>query len=188
MEHETGGVFEPEGETSKKLEQEKALVPEPKVDESGEDSSDDESLPELDQGGQSSAHQELPTAVRKTVRLVYRCPSINHAESHEKRTRRCLAPGSDARGGRQPFFTGADHAPRSIGVPGVAKLAARADKRNRRATRAPGMRGSSPSQTEDCARYQNHLQTKNRTRQANIEVQVQIRGSGISTNKRYPLR
>ena len=65
MEHETEEVFEPEGETLKKLEPEKALMPEPKVDESGEDSPDDESLPKLDQGGQSSAHQEVPTAVRK---------------------------------------------------------------------------------------------------------------------------
>ena len=35
------------------------------------------------------------------------------------------------------------HAPRSTGVPGMAKLAARAQKRNGRATRAPGVGGSS---------------------------------------------
>ena len=40
-------------------------MPEPEVDESGEDSFDDESEPELDQGGQSGAHQEVPSAVRK---------------------------------------------------------------------------------------------------------------------------
>ena len=40
-------------------------MPEPEADESGEDSSHDESEPELDQGGQSGAHQEVPAAVRK---------------------------------------------------------------------------------------------------------------------------
>ena len=40
-------------------------MPEPEADESGEDSSDDESEPELDRGGQSGAHQEVPAAVRK---------------------------------------------------------------------------------------------------------------------------
>ena len=43
----------------------KALLPEPEADESGEDSSDDESESEPDQGGQSGAHQEVPAAVRK---------------------------------------------------------------------------------------------------------------------------
>ena len=47
------------------LEEEKAFVPEPEADESGEDSPDDESQPELDQGGQTGAHQEVPAAVRK---------------------------------------------------------------------------------------------------------------------------
>ena len=37
------------------LEQEKAFVPEPEADELGEDSSEDESQPELDQGGWSGA-------------------------------------------------------------------------------------------------------------------------------------
>ena len=41
------------------------LLLEPEADESGEDSSDDESKPEPDQGGQSGAHQEVPAAVRK---------------------------------------------------------------------------------------------------------------------------
>ena len=35
------------------------------MEESGEDSSDDESEPEPDQGGQSGAHQEVPAAIRK---------------------------------------------------------------------------------------------------------------------------
>ena len=35
------------------------------MDKSGEDSSDDESEPEPDQGGQSGAHQKVPAAVRK---------------------------------------------------------------------------------------------------------------------------
>ena len=58
-------MFEPEGVTSEELEPEKALVPEPEADESGEDSSDDESEPELDQGGRSGVHQEVPATVRK---------------------------------------------------------------------------------------------------------------------------
>ena len=65
VEHETGGVLGPEGETSETLEPEKAFVPEPEADELEEDSSDDESEPELDQGGQSGAHQEVAAAVRK---------------------------------------------------------------------------------------------------------------------------
>ena len=65
VEHETGGAFGPEGATSEELEPEKACVPEPEADESGEDSFDGESESELDQGGQSGAHQEVPAAVRK---------------------------------------------------------------------------------------------------------------------------
>ena len=42
MEHETGGVFGPEGATSGELESEKELVLESEADESGEDSPDDE--------------------------------------------------------------------------------------------------------------------------------------------------
>ena len=127
VEHETGGAFGPEGATSEELEPEKPFLPEPAADESGEDSSDDESEPDSDQDGQSSAHQEVPAAARN-VRLVYRRSSTYHAESPEKRTRRCLTPDSDARGGRQSFTTGADHAPRSTGVPGMANLAACAKK------------------------------------------------------------
>ena len=63
IEHETGGAFGSEGETSEELEAEKAFVPESEADESAEDSSDDESESELDQGGQSDAHQEVPAAV-----------------------------------------------------------------------------------------------------------------------------
>ena len=66
VEHEAGGVFGPEGETSEEFKPEKAFVPEPEADESGKDSSDDEeSEPELDQGSQSGTHHEVPTAVRK---------------------------------------------------------------------------------------------------------------------------
>ena len=65
VEHETGRTFGPEGATLEELEPEKALVPEPEADELGEDSTDDESEPELEQGGQSGAHQEVPAAVRK---------------------------------------------------------------------------------------------------------------------------
>ena len=65
VDHDTRGDFGPGGATSKELEPEKAFVPEPETDDSGEDSSDDESEPELDEGGQSGAHQEVPVAVRK---------------------------------------------------------------------------------------------------------------------------
>ena len=60
-----GGGGGPEGATLEELEPKKSFQPEPKVDESGEDSSDDGSEPEPDQGGQSGAHQEVPAAVRK---------------------------------------------------------------------------------------------------------------------------
>ena len=63
--HETGGAFGPKGATSEELEPEERLLPEPEANESGEDSPDDESEPESDQVGQSGAHQEVPTAVRK---------------------------------------------------------------------------------------------------------------------------
>ena len=69
VEHETGEVLGPEGATSEVFEPEKAFVPEPEGNESGEDSSDDESEPELDQGGQSGAHQEVPAAVLKLYDL-----------------------------------------------------------------------------------------------------------------------
>ena len=45
------------------LEPKNTFLPEPEADESGEDSSDDESGPELDQGGHSGAHQDVPAAV-----------------------------------------------------------------------------------------------------------------------------
>ena len=64
MEHETGGGLGPKGATSEELEPQAVFVPEPEADESGEDSSDDESEPGLDQGGQSGAHQEIPAAVQ----------------------------------------------------------------------------------------------------------------------------
>ena len=56
----------PAGATSEELEPEKTFVPEPEADESGgEDWFHDENEPELDQGGQSGAHQEVPAAMRK---------------------------------------------------------------------------------------------------------------------------
>ena len=63
MEYERGGTFGPEGATSEELKPEKAFVPEPKAYDLGKDSSDDESEPELDQDGQSGAHQEVRAAV-----------------------------------------------------------------------------------------------------------------------------
>ena len=65
VEHETEGAFGPEGAISEKLEPKKAFVPGLEADESGEELSDHENEPELDQGGQSGAHQELPSAVQK---------------------------------------------------------------------------------------------------------------------------
>ena len=65
VEHETVGVFGPEGAISEELEPEKSFLLESEADESGEGSSDDESEPEPDQGGQSGARQEVPAAVRK---------------------------------------------------------------------------------------------------------------------------
>ena len=47
------------------LEPENTFLPEPETDESGEDSADDESGPEPDQGGYSGAHQDVPAAVGK---------------------------------------------------------------------------------------------------------------------------
>ena len=43
----------------------KSFLPELEVDESGKDSSDEKSESEPDQGGQSSAHQQVPAAGRK---------------------------------------------------------------------------------------------------------------------------
>ena len=65
VDHETGVGFEPERATSEELEQEKAFMPKPEADETGNNSSNDESEREPDQGGQSGAHQEVPSAVRK---------------------------------------------------------------------------------------------------------------------------
>ena len=70
MEHETGGRFGPEGRISEKLEPKKSLLPEPDTEESGENSSDEENEPELDQGVKSGAHQKAPAAVQNcTTRL-----------------------------------------------------------------------------------------------------------------------
>ena len=74
VEHETGGAFGSEGATSEELEPETLFLPEPEADESGEDSSDDESEPEPDQDGQNGAHQEVPAAVRKLYDLFAGAP------------------------------------------------------------------------------------------------------------------
>ena len=65
VEHETEGAFGPEGAVSEELEPKKTFVPGLEADESGEDLSEHENEPALDQGGQSGAHQELPAAVQK---------------------------------------------------------------------------------------------------------------------------
>ena len=73
-EHETGGALGLEGATLEELEPEKSFLPEPKADKSGKDSSDGESMPELDQVGHSGAHQEVPATVRKLYDLFTRAP------------------------------------------------------------------------------------------------------------------
>ena len=134
------------------------------MDESGEDLFDEESGPEPDQSVQNAAHQGVPAAVRKLY------DSFTGAPQPTTQSRmRSLVPGSDARGGHYSFTTGADHAPRSTGIPGMAKLAARAQKRNGRATCAPGVGGSFPSQMEDGAWHQNHLQTRKIGKDERIE-------------------
>ena len=65
VEHQTGRACGPEGATSEELEPEKEVVSEPEADESGEDSSDDNSPLELEQVRQSGAHQEVPSVVQK---------------------------------------------------------------------------------------------------------------------------
>ena len=65
VEHQRGRACGPKGATSEELEPEKEFVSEPEADESGKDSSDDKSGLELEQGGQSGSHQEVPSAVRK---------------------------------------------------------------------------------------------------------------------------
>ena len=167
VEHETGGVFEPEGATSKELEPENAFVSEPEADESGKDSSDDESEPELDQGGQSGAYQEVPAAVQKLYDSFTGAPqSIT-----QSRTR----SGRDAASLQAPMrAVDVNHLPlepttlrEAQASPEWPASATRAEKRNGRETRAPGMGGCSPSLREDGARRQNHLQTKNRKGRAN---------------------
>ena len=107
VEHEMGEVLGPEGATSEELEPGKAFVLEPEADMSGEHSSDNESEPELDQGGQSGAPSGGTVRLTKTVRLVYRRPSTHRAELHEK---------ADALGGRQSYATGAGHDPRGTSI------------------------------------------------------------------------
>ena len=104
VEHETGGTFGPEGATSEELEPEKSFLPEPEADESGEDSSDDESELELDQGGQSGAHQEVPAAVRKLYNSFTGAPQ----PITQSRTRR----GRDVASLQAPMRTvGVNHLP-----------------------------------------------------------------------------
>ena len=94
VEHETGGAFGPGGGAiSEKLKPEKAFVPESEVDESGEDSSDDESEPELDLAGQSGAHQEVPAAVRA---LYYSLTGVPQPITRPKSSPSSHAPLSPA--------------------------------------------------------------------------------------------
>ena len=60
-----GELLGQRGQLRRSLNPKKRFLPEPEADESGEDSSDDKRELELDQGGQSGAHQDVPTVVRK---------------------------------------------------------------------------------------------------------------------------
>ena len=161
VEHETEGAFGPVGAVSEELEPKKTFVPGLEPDESGEDLSKHENEPELDQGGQSGAHQELPAAVQNctTRSRVPLNPSRRVAREAD-----ATLPRSRLRCAR--WTSTICHRSRP-GVPRMAKLAARAEKRNGRATRAPSMRDSLPSQGQDGARHQNHPQTENHKGRAN---------------------
>ena len=103
MEHETGGAFGSEGATSEELEQKKMFVPEAEADESGEDSFDHESEPKLDQCGQSGAHQEVLTTVRKLYNSFAGAPQpITHS---------CTRSGRDAAPLQAPMRVDVNHLP-----------------------------------------------------------------------------
>ena len=122
VEHKTGEFLGRTGQLWRRLNR-KAFVPEPEVDESGENSSDDESEPELDQSGQRGTHQKVPAAVQKLYDSFTGAPqSIT-----QSRTR----SGRDAASLQAPMrAVDVNHLPlepTSTGVPGMAKLAGRAE-------------------------------------------------------------
>ena len=125
-----GGNFG-EARTGKKV-----FLPELEADESGEDSSDDESELEPDQGGQSGAHQEVPAAVRKLYDTFTGSPQ----PTTQSRSR----SGRDAASLQAPMrAVDVNHLPPEPttlreAVPGMAKWAARVEKQSGRATGAPG--------------------------------------------------
>ena len=90
-------------------------------------SSDDDIQPELAQGGQSGAHREVPAAVQKMYGSFTGAPQPI-TQSRTRIGRDAASLQATMRGGCQPFATRTGHAPRSTGVPGMAKLAARAKK------------------------------------------------------------
>ena len=61
----------------------------------------------------------------------------------------------------------------------MAKLAARAEKRNGRVTCAPSMGGSFTSQGQDGARHQNHPQTENQKGRANKKYKCRFMAQGF---------
>ena len=120
------------------------------MDESGEDSSDDEKESEPDQGCQSGAHQEDQAAVRK----LYDSFTGASQRITQKRTR----GGRDAASLQVPMCAvDVNHLPPEPTILREAQTSPewpnwhRAQKRNGPASRASGIGGSSPSQREDDA-------------------------------------
>ena len=138
VEHETEGAFGSAGAALEELKPEKSFPPEPEVDESGEDSSDDESEPEPDQGGHSGAHQEVPVAVRKL------CDSFTGAPQPTTQSR--TRSGRDAASFQAPMRTvDVNHLPPDPTKLREAQTSSEwlnwqraRKKRNGRETRAPG--------------------------------------------------
>ena len=187
MEHETGGGGA-SGATSEELEPEKSLQPEPEADELGEDSSDEESEPEPDQSVQSGAHQEVPAAGRKLYDTFTGAPQ----PITQSRTR----SGRDAAPLQAPMHAvDVNHLPPEPTT--LREAQASPEWPNWQRARKSEMGGQLARQVWEVVPRpkrktvfgnKNHLQTKNRKGRANKKVAVQIRGSGVPTNKRYPLR
>ena len=139
VEHEMGRVLGPEGATPEEPEPGKAFVLEPKADESGEYSSDNESEPELDQGGQSGAPFRPPYE-----NCMTRLPApFNPSRRVAREGRRALWTSivchrSRPRSARDVNYLPPEPTTIRKAHHGMAKLAARAEKRNGRVTRVPG--------------------------------------------------
>ena len=87
----------------KELEPQKTFLPEPDADESGVDSSDDESEPEPDQGGQSGAHEMSRLTRDGTAKTVSRDQILRRERGQENINFPCSAdPGQDGQGKPYP--------------------------------------------------------------------------------------